>query len=221
MLALMSGIVLVGGRTVEFKDAVAWLKDYFNENRNVLHSHPYAYPAYDRLQTGSGPDELNDGDLLAPGMLNASVTVRGFYSLQRVCGMLESGLELTGRAVTLSQAVDDGSLEPRMRSLVGVLDSEKLPGIRLTSLTKVLHRKRPGFMPLHDQFVRTCYYGKDNPVRPVRRRSNVDYFVAIASAIDADVRRQSVLLEKLRSEVGANVSLLRIIDVLAWKAGRL
>jgi len=221
MLGLMTETLRVGGRIVDFKDAVTWLTDYFNETRNFVHSRPYAYPAYDGLQTGSGPDELNDGDLLAPGMLNASVTVRGFYSLQRVRGIMESGLKLTGRAVTLSQAVDDGSLQHRMQSLVGVLDAEKLPGIRLTSLTKVLHRKRPEFMPLHDQFVRVCYYGKDNPVRPVRRRSNVDYFVAMASAIDADVRRQSVVLEKLRAEAGANVSLLRIIDVLAWKAGRI
>ncbi len=56
---------------------------------------PYAYPAYDTYDSGSGPFELNDGDLLAPALLNAAPTVRAFYSLQRVRPQLIEALTVS------------------------------------------------------------------------------------------------------------------------------
>ncbi len=194
---------------------------YFDADRNRSARRPFAYPAYDQLQTGTGPDELNDSDLLAPGMLNASISVAGLYTLQRICPRLEAALRRTPAAVTLSAAVDDGSLRSRMKSFFGVLDEQDLPHIRLTTLTKVLHRKRPNFLPIHDQFVKTCYLGDNGfPVHPNPDRTWADYYTDFAAAIDGDLRAQTGALERLREESGALVSLLRILDVIAWNAGR-
>jgi hypothetical protein len=52
-------------------------------NVDVDPADPFAYPYYDGLVTGSGSDDLNDGDLLAPTLLNAAPSIAGFASLQR------------------------------------------------------------------------------------------------------------------------------------------
>jgi len=75
---------------------VGWLTDYFNADVNQTARKPYAYPAYDTFDAGSKPDEVNDGDLLAPRMLNAAPTIAAFYSLQRIRRPLRRMLSATG-----------------------------------------------------------------------------------------------------------------------------
>jgi len=69
--------------------------EYFNAAENFTAKRPFAYPAYDDLWTGSGPDEVDDGDLLAPGMLSAPIDVAGLYGLQRIRPRLKAALEGT------------------------------------------------------------------------------------------------------------------------------
>jgi len=66
---------------------------------------PYAYPFYDRMDTGSGPDELDDGDLLAPVLLNVPVTIVAFRSLQAMRNNLQGGLAHIPTTLTLQDAV--------------------------------------------------------------------------------------------------------------------
>ena len=74
--------IRVGGRLGPEEDARRLIAEYFDGPTNRTSKRPYAYPAYDGLETGSGPNELNDGDLLAPTMLNPAPTVAAFYSIQ-------------------------------------------------------------------------------------------------------------------------------------------
>ncbi|WP_283514952.1 DUF6308 family protein [Streptomyces sp. H10-C2] len=147
-------------------DAEAWIHVYFDEDANRTKAatkggKPFAYPAYDRLVTGSGPDELNDGDLLAPLLLNAPLTITAVYSLQAVCRTLERGLAAVPPDLTLEVAVTEGRHRPLLEDLIGVLDIPgAVPGVQLTTLTKVLHRKRPLFVPLFDKRVKAHYYGQ-------------------------------------------------------------
>src|SRR4051812_25806072 len=69
---------------------------------------PFAYPAYDRMTTGSDPNELNDGDLLAPLLLNAGPTIAAVYSLHAVRPVLEAGLAAITQELTLQAAVAHG-----------------------------------------------------------------------------------------------------------------
>lgn len=202
-------------------EAKAWVAEYFTA-KNQHAANPYAHPAYDAYDSGSGPFELNDGDLLAPVLLNAAPTVRAFYSLQRVRPRLVDALADVPVELTLADAVAAGTMPAQLGELVAVLDGpEPVPGVRLTTLLKVLHRKRPAFVPLYDQFVGACYLGTGDgfPVRRVRRRSWRDYAVAVAAAVSEDLTSQRAAFAELQ-ELAPRVSTLRILDVLAWKLGR-
>lgn len=215
--------VRIGAAEVTMSDAHQWLGSYFDETGNRTRKDPFAYPAYDRLDTGSGPDVLNDGDLLAPTLLNAAPKIVAFFSLQRTRERLQDALSVIDAGLSLSDAVAAGTTPTLLGNLVSVLDDPAagMQGVRLTTLTKVLHRKRPAFVPLYDQFVKACYVGR-TPEHPVAYRSQVRtdvYFVDVAAAISADLDAQPEAFAELAAQV-PDVSSLRLLDVLAWRAGR-
>jgi hypothetical protein len=168
---------------------------------------------------------LNDGDLLAPALLNAAPTVRAFYSLQRVRPDLIKALAEIPIDLTLTDAVTAETMPALLGDLVAVLDGPERPaGVRLTTLLKVLHRKRPTFIPLYDQFVGNCYVGEGEqfPVHPVpagQTRSWREYAVAVALAMGHDLTSQPEPFARLH-ELAPQVSTLRLLDVVAWKTGR-
>lgn len=202
--------------------AERWITEYFDATANRCGENPYAFPAYDWLVTRSGPDELNDGDLLAAGLLNTHLSIRAFYALQAMRGSREDGLAFTWTGVTLAAAVADGSLRDRMNRFVGRLDGITPAHVGLTTLTQVLHRKRPQFMPLHDQFVAACYLGSSprHPVQRVQRRSWVEYWTQMSAAISADLDAQRGQWAHLATLAPSDVSQLRLLDVVARNAGK-
>ncbi|GAA2786760.1 hypothetical protein GCM10010521_75570 [Streptomyces rameus] len=219
--------VRVGGRDVEFEVAARWVRSYFDESANRAAAaakgvKPFAYPAYDRMTTGSGPDELNDGDLIAPLLLNAGPTIAAVYSLHAVRPALEAGLAAIPQDLALQTAVAHGRHGPLLESLIGVLDVPgKVPGIGLTKLTKILHRKRPLFIPLFDQQVKACYYSTDAnyPMHPTPGRPDAVFFSTLAECMTRDLEEQPEQWEALASQAPGDVSRLRILDVVAWKLG--
>ena len=52
----------------------------------------YAWPHYDGFQSSSGPDELGDGDLLVPVLLNVRMTIAGFAGLKELRPEIEARL---------------------------------------------------------------------------------------------------------------------------------
>lgn len=107
----------------------------------------------------------------------------------------------------LYQALDNPDTRPR--------------GVWSTTLSKILHRKRPHFLVLHDKWVRACYWGDGDDV-PVPRdnRSSSEYMVAITQAIAADLLAAQHQLNQLVGEVpeAAALSPLRLLDILAWSS---
>ncbi|QBF46265.1 DUF6308 family protein [Janibacter limosus] len=69
--------IAVGQITISTEVAKQWIHDYTAPEK-LASKKPYAYPGYDTLDTGSGNSELNDGDLLAPILLNAPPSVSAF-----------------------------------------------------------------------------------------------------------------------------------------------
>lgn len=140
-------LLYIGGRSIEVTAAADWVTRYFDENANRhaaanRSKDVYAWPAYDRLDTGSGPNELNDGDFLAPGMLNAGPSITGMYSLHTVRSTLERALSAVRTDLSLESAVKQGLHRQLLGNLVRVLDPYgSLPDVQLTTLSKVLHRK--------------------------------------------------------------------------------
>jgi hypothetical protein len=105
---------------------------------------------------------------------------------------LEAGLANDDLGVPLAEIDDPARVAAMVKPLYAVLDDPQgRPwNVHATTLSKVLHRKRPKSIVLHDKWVNTCYVGGNGPVKRVRDRSWADYMVAITLAIGQDIRTQ-------------------------------
>lgn len=211
--------VRVGRVKVPLGTAATWVVEYTDAAANLLSDRPYAFPAYDRYDGGStDPGTLTDGDLLAPVLLNARVTARSFYGLQRFRGRLEEGLRNPALDGPLA-ATDPDKVAAAVRALYGVLDDTTRPwGVEGTTLSKILHRKRPHSLVLYDRWVRSCYVGEDAPVALAQRRSWADYMVLVTDAIRHDIASQPEVFARLRHAEGEELSDVRLLDILAWRS---
>lgn len=228
--------VRVGGVVVPLDTACAWVADYTDAEANRTGKYPYAYPAYDTYQGGPGTDGsrssgastgdasrvvLSDGDLLAPVLLNVPVKIRTFYGLQRVRGQLEEALTHPDLEVPLESITDPERVRAMVEPLYAVLDGQDRPWrVKATTLSKVLHRKRPQSVVLHDKWVRACYVGDDRPVPPADKRRWVQYMGEITIAIGNDLATQPEAFAAIEAAVSspATLSRVRLLDILAWKS---
>ncbi|MER7805423.1 DUF6308 family protein [Streptomyces parvulus] len=125
----MSGqTVRVGGRSVGLDQATQWIRQYFDAEANqaaavAARGRPYAFPVYHRMDTGSGPNELNDGDLLAPVLLNVTPKLHAILNLQAVRPDLEAVLAAVPPKLTLQDAVASGAHAEPLHRIGGLLDS--------------------------------------------------------------------------------------------------
>ncbi|MEU8968137.1 DUF6308 family protein [Streptomyces monashensis] len=219
----------IGGRSVTVTAAAEWVTRYFDENANrhaaaSRSRNVYAWPAYDRLNTGSGPNELNDGDFLAPGMLNAAPSITAMYSLQKARGALERALAAVPVDLSLEAAVKQKLHRELLGDLVRVLDPRwSLPGVQLTILSKILHRKRPLLIPLFDRNVHNCYWATHPtpgyPMHVVRDRPDAESFPLLAEHLARDLTSQREVWARLAAFMPADVTPLRLLDAIAWGLG--
>lgn len=150
------------------------------------------------------------------------VSIRSYYALQEVRPRLQELLVEPDLARPLAELPDD-----RIGTLVGplysVLDEEARPwGVQGTTLSKVLHRKRPDSLVLHDTWVNACYVGDDGPVRRADKRTWAEYMVLLSSAMASDIREQPEQFAALQEASGASPALtdVRLLDILAWSVGQ-
>lgn len=214
--------IRIGGVSVPLVTAQRWVSEYTDVN-NASATNPYAYPAYDRYEGDrNDPRLLTDADFLAPGLLNVPVKIRSYYDLQRLRPDLEAGLANDDLGVPLAEIDDPARVAAMVKPLYAVLDDpQRRPwNVYATTLSKVLHRKRPKSLVLHDKWVNTCYVGGGGPVERVRDRSWADYMVAITLAIGQDIRTQLELFKLLDQATSCPGELthIRILDILAWKS---
>lgn len=213
----------VGRFEISVDQACNWVSEYTNAAANANAARPYAYPAYDLY--GGGTDEsdvLTDGDLLAPVLLNVSISIRGFYGLQRIRDHLQAALSAPDLAHPLTE-IDEEDVPRLIGPLYAVLDEPSLKpwSVGATKLSKVLHRKRPQSVVLHDTWTRRCYL--DTPRVPrSKNRSWADYMSAVSAGIRDDLLRQDAEFQVVRDASAANPTLsdIRLIDILAWNAGK-
>jgi hypothetical protein len=176
----------------------------------------YAYPAYDTLVTNGGP-ELVDGDLLAPSLLGAHVDYARFVLLKRMLPSLREGL--AGLPDTPLEDTDDAGVVAVARCFAA-LDEVRFSraGARGTIVSKVLHRKRPDLVPLYDSRIWTAYT-VSGAIGRGSHRPWVEVMQALCHAMRSDLannRAEFVTLQKAAAGQGAELTLLRILDVLVW-----
>lgn len=209
----------IGDREVAIGQAESWLRDYTKGDRTL--KRPYSFPAYDHYQPDSDPGKLSDADLLAPMLLNVGMSVRAFYDLQKVTDRLEHGLAAIACDLILETATE-GKVQESVAALYGVIDKrgDKPRDVRVTRLSKILHRKRPQFLVLNDRRVRTCY--QQTIEYPKKGRPWSQYMVDLSLAIRRDLRSQRTAFDLLATAVqsAGPISRVRLLDVLAWNLGR-
>ena len=213
--------VRVGHVEVPLATAVEWVRDYTDVERNLSGPAPYAYPAYDTYEaTSNDPRRLTDADLLAPVLLNVRLSIRCYYGLQRIREQLEAGLAHPDLAVPLDQVDNPQRVADMVGPLYAVLDDPATRpwGLSGTTLSKVLHRKAPHSLVLHDRWVNACYVSDEGPVSPARRRSWARYMTEVSVAIGNDIRSQQAAFAELDAATGARGRLthVRLLDIVAW-----
>ena len=98
----------------------------------------HGHPAYDGYNTGSGPNEVHDGDLLAPTLLNVTPRLRGYYTLLDLRADLERWLQAIPADARLEDA--DKSDLASLGELLGLVDDkERTPGVGAVTLAKIMH----------------------------------------------------------------------------------
>lgn len=209
------------GRVRLSSDAAQQRVREYTAPERITSKSPFAYPAYDALDTGSEAHHLNDGDLLACTLLNVRVSASAFYRFQSMRPALEQALVSHPDAPLID--LDEDSVAAKTRALYAALDADRSSygarGQSGTTLSKILHRKHPESLPLHDKWVRKCYLGTEAVPR-VRRRSWADYMVLVTLAMKEDISRHRDEFAQLRAAVRGDVHLtdLRLLDILAWSS---
>lgn len=207
----------VGLVNVPLDNAKAYVAAY-TDSVSAEAKKPYAYHAYDFLDTGSKPDELNDGDLLAPALLNSAPSVSAFFRLRAMKDDLQQALSPDAPIARMTSQ----EIEEHVAPVYTVLDTDRVThsgyGLSGTTLSKVLHRKRPQSLCLHDRWVRLAYLGTEG-VPKVKRRSWAQYMTLVSQTMARDIQSQERhFVELHRAVVGEPVSDLRLLDILVWSS---
>lgn len=95
-------------------------------------------------------------------------------------------------------------------------------GARGTTLSKVLHRKRPSFIPLWDSNVEQVYQGGTPAKVPrVKGRSWEVFMPLFGAAVQADLQREADFWSGIVAMApGPPITPLRALDIVAWWAGK-
>jgi hypothetical protein len=214
----MRSALRAGGYEVGFEQALRFITEYVSPGKGALTGY-----VYDRFQTGSDADRLNDADLLAPNLLNAPVQLKQFAALQRVRDEMESQLGSIPQGLELS-AASDADLA-RLGRLFGVLDGLKASrsGVGAVIFSKVLHRKRPRVIPIIDINVLFSY--QQHPTREAARipfdvtRTWADFVVLLARAMRDDLMAALDEWDRLAALAAPPLTRLRALDIVAWRVG--
>ncbi|MTD12649.1 hypothetical protein GIS00_01650 [Nakamurella sp. YIM 132087] len=181
----------------------------------------FAYPAYDAFASSGGPWRISDADLVAPVLLNAEMNSRVFYALEALRPHMEDWL----RHIPVdARLVEAGEPElAQLGELFAVLDGGDIPlKARGAILAKVMHRKRPSFVPLYDRFIDHCYRRAPQAPVPVdMRRTWRDFLPLLGAAITRDLRDSADFFDEVAAlATEPLITPLRALDIVAWYAGR-
>lgn len=206
----------VGGTTVDRGDAREHARHYLTDGSG------WSYPSYDGYDAARANGPLVDTDLLAPLLLNVTrISVKTYEALTRELPSLQSTLNLIPAELSLTDA-GPSEIE-NLGNLFSVLDTQKVSGAKGAVLSKLLHRKRPAFIPLYDVQVWHVYASGSQPSVPLAingHRSWQEYIPLLAGAIQADLKREIDFWNEIAALAsGPPITPLRALDIVAWWAG--
>lgn len=214
--------VSIGGASLSFdaayKHAYSYLNDHRSGNPDAM---TWSYPAYDGYQAGSG-DGVDDADLLAIVLLNAGRRpVRAYYGLKELVPRINERLIHPALEGTLERP-KEGTIEAVV-DLYNIVNEYHVPYVRLTTLTKVLHRKKPELLPLFDLNIRRCYVHRGDPPPLARygRSESREFIWAWVTAVQQDLVKAGDYWRQFANLApGPRITPLRAMDIVGWELGR-
>ncbi|MER7805422.1 DUF6308 family protein [Streptomyces parvulus] len=86
---------------------------------------------------------------------------------------------------------------------------------------KIMHRKRPLFLPLYDTQVYACYCGPGAryPIKKSPQRTWAQFLRLLGDAMARDLDEQPDTWKTLMGCAPHGGSVLRVLDVVAWNLG--
>ena len=174
-----------------------------------------AFHVYDRL---GDPSRFEPTDALAPGLLDAPVptavvvqlfsTINSpFTALRRAMQHLLDGTELATPSFGELDLDDAAGPWALMRTVLKL--SNGTSGLKASKVTKMLHRKRPEFVPIFDSKV-AAFYGTTSRTPwllwPLLQRDLNEHHDQLSS-----------LAAGLCTPDGRQLSLLRTLDIVVWE----
>ncbi|MFY1574762.1 DUF6308 family protein [Verrucosispora sp. WMMD703] len=159
---------------------------------------PFAGTLFDLL--GENPSNLLTlDDLLATSLLDIS------WRPPAVRALLAEGDHVTAGLAAIPANLDLWNAGPYALQSAAALHQwlDRLHGVGPVIASKLLARKRPRLVPIHDEVV----------LRVVAPPAN-KFWVTLAAALTESALRQEI--EELRPAGGDSISLLRLLDVAIW-----
>ena len=162
----------------------------------------WAYPYYDAIVTT--PDLVEPIDVVATAALMPKLTPHDLTWFSEKRSELEQWLQVVPDIHLANASIDEVALLDELRSIADT-------GVTLSLLSKVLHRKRPGIIPILDRapldWYRRQLDGRGAAAWP-------QYIRLLAG----DLQRNATTLEKISQDVP--LTPLRIADIAIWMESR-
>lgn len=209
--------LLLANGTREIFDPTSLVEDYLDAGRPRRHR--FSWPYYDGLVTNGVPDELVSGDFLAPVLLGAEVSLDAMASLVSMQPRLHDALADVPSDVADLADADDATCV-RIAAIWAVLDAHDTADVKGSLIAKVMHRKRPGLIPVYDSRV-FHFYQDERCIPPARRgaRSWEEYMGQLIVVMREDLRTNRSAfadLVTLAPPDGPPLTPLRALDIVVW-----
>lgn len=150
----MSDIQNVGTWQIRVQDAQEHVRRY---TRSRADDAIFAYSAHNQYP-GSGTPHIDVQHLFAPTLLSVPMrNLRTYHSLVDVLPSLNETLKHLDAEIGLPSeessliSVDENGLEAAAAAAFAIPDNNRPYGVQLTTLSKILHHKRPGILPIWDR----------------------------------------------------------------------
>jgi hypothetical protein len=176
------------------------------------------YPMYDGVAVAQD-NQLLVTDIALSTMMNSRLGGTTGALIYRARGPIESGLSKIPAGLDLLDVVPGDELPGAAGISEAIAGMANVPRVKLSSATKILHKKRPGLIPVLDTVVEAQYFPKW--CQPVPGRGWGDYAVGLIRVFHLDMLSVALELRELEYELeaaGTPLTPCRILNVLMWIA---
>lgn len=190
-----------------------------NDPRKVLRSFVKQwYAMYDGVPVPQD-NRLYVTDIALSTMMNSRLGGTTAAHLYRARQPVESGLAKIPAGLDLLDVVAGDEIPGAAGICEAIAGMAAVPRIKLSAATKILHKKRPGLIPILDTVVEAHYFPKF--VQPTPGRGWGTYAVSLIQAFHQDMLSVALELRELEHELhdaGTPLTPCRILNLLMWIA---